>query len=67
MNTHLRDGEHDKSMATPGAQSSEVLATQNDVAVRITARNQSDRVDADVGQRQPFASGDVEISPGARS
>ena len=39
MNAHLGDGEDGKpERRRPGAHSSDVLATQNDVAVRTTAR-----------------------------
>ena len=44
-----------------------VLATQNDVAVRITASNQPDRVDEHAGQRFASSSASAELSPGARS
>ena len=39
VHAHLRDGQHRKTERTrPGAQSSDVLATQNDVTVRSTAK-----------------------------
>ena len=52
--------------ATPGGHSNEVLATQNEVAVRITARTQSNRVDAKVGQRSLLGLGrDRNLAGGA--
>jgi hypothetical protein len=38
INARLSDAEHGNAQGLPGAQRSDVLAAQNDVTVRITAR-----------------------------
>ena len=57
MNAHLRDREDGKAEGMPAAQSSDVLAAQNDMAVRTDRESQPDRVEEHSGHGALFAIG----------